>query len=142
MATSTPKSYRNQVMYQIFVRNFSKEGTFKGVIPKLDAIKDLGVDIVWFAPIHPIGETARKGSLGSPYAIKDYRKINPEYGSMDDFKATVDAIHKAGMKCIIDVVYNHTSPDSVLAAEHPEWFYHKPDGSFGNRVGDYRYYRP
>ena len=137
MAISTPKNYRNQVMYQIFVRNFSKDGTFKAVIPKLDAIRDLGVDIVWFAPIHPIGEKARKGSLGSPYAIKDYRGINPEYGTIEDFKKTVDAIHKAGMKCIIDVVYNHTSPDSVLANEHPEWFFHKEDGSFGNRVGDW-----
>ena len=137
MAVSTPKSYRNQVMYQIFVRNFSKEGTFSAVIPRLNEIKELGVDIVWFAPIHPIGEKARKGSLGSPYAIRDYRAINPEYGSLDDFKAAVEAIHKAGMKCIIDVVYNHTSPDSVLATEHPDWFYHKPDGSFGNRVGDW-----
>ncbi len=137
MAKTTSKSFRNQVMYQIFVRNFSKEGTFKAVIPSLDRIKDLGVDIVWFAPIHPIGEQARKGSLGSPYAIKDYRAINTEYGTMDDFKKTVDAIHEAGMKCIIDVVYNHTSPDSVLAREHPEWFFHKPDGSFGNRVGDW-----
>ncbi len=137
MSKTTSKNLRNQVMYQIFVRNFSKEGTFKAVIPSLPRIKGLGVDIVWFAPIHPIGEKARKGSLGSPYAIKDYRAINPEYGTMEDFKKTVKAIHDEGMKCIIDVVYNHTSPDSVLANEHPEWFYHKPDGSFGNRVGDW-----
>ena len=137
MSKTTSKNLRNQVMYQIFVRNFSKEGTFKAVIPSLPRIKGLGVDIVWFAPIHPIGEKARKGSLGSPYAIKDYRAINPEYGTMEDFKKTVKSIHDTGMKCIIDVVYNHTSPDSVLANEHPEWFYHKPDGSFGNRVGDW-----
>lgn len=137
MSQSTPKNLRNKVMYQIFVRNFSKEGTFKAVQKSVDRIKDLGVDIVWFAPIHPIGEKARKGSLGSPYAIKDYRAINPEYGTIDDFKEAVNAIHEAGMKCIIDVVYNHTSPDSVLASEHPDWFYHKSDGSFGNRVGDW-----
>ncbi len=137
MSKTTSKTLRNQVMYQIFVRNFSKEGTFKAVIPSLDRIKDLGVDIVWFAPIHPIGEKKRKGSLGSPYAIKDYRSINPEYGTINDFKETVQAIHNAGMKCIIDVVYNHTSPDSILANEHPDWFYHKSDGSFGNRVGDW-----
>ncbi|MBR4668852.1 MAG: alpha-amylase [Butyrivibrio sp.] len=137
MAKSTSKGLRNKVMYQIFVRNFGKEGTFKEVAKSIDRIKDLGVDIVWFAPIHPIGEKARKGSLGSPYAIKDYRSINPEYGTLDDFKKTVEAIHEAGMKCIIDVVYNHTSPDSILANEHPEWFYHKADGSFGNRVGDW-----
>ena len=137
MAKSTSKSHRNQVMYQIYVRNFSEEGTFRAVIPSLNRIKDLGVDIIWFAPIHPIGKKARKGKLGSPYAISDYRAVNPEYGTMDDFKETVAAIHAAGMKCMIDVVYNHTSPDSVLSMEHPEWFFHKSDGSFGNRVGDW-----
>ena len=137
MARTTEKTLRNQVMYQIFVRNFSKEGTFKAVTKELPRIKKLGVDIVWFAPIHPIGKKCRKGTLGSPYAISDYRKVNPEYGTLADFKATVKAIHDNGMKCIIDVVYNHTSPDSVLSKQHPEWFYHKEDGSFGNRVGDW-----
>jgi glycosidase len=137
MAATTDKSLRNMVMYQIFVRNFSEEGTFLQVIPQLDRIKTLGVDIVWFAPIHPIGKISRKGSLGSPYAISDYRAINPEYGSLDDFKRVVEEIHNRGMKCIIDVVYNHTAPDSVLVQEHPEWFYHKEDGSFGNHVGDW-----
>ena len=137
MAEFTSKELRRQVMYQIFVRNFSPEGTFSAVIPELDRIQALGVDIVWFAPIHPIGKKQRKGSLGSPYAISDYRAVNPEYGTVDDLRAVVEQIHARGMKCIIDVVYNHTSPDSVLAAEHPEWFYHRPDGSFGNRVGDW-----
>ena len=137
MASVTSRTLRNQVMYQIFPRNFSKEGTFRGIIPQLDRIRDLGVDIIYFTPIHPIGEKARKGSLGSPYAIKDYRAINPEFGTLDDFKELVEEIHNRGMKCIMDVVYNHTSPDSVLAHNHPEWFYHKPDGSFGNRVGDW-----
>ena len=125
------------MMYQIFVRNFSEEGTFAAVIPELDRIKALGTDIVWFMPIHPIGKLQRKGSLGSPYAISDYRAVNPEFGNIDDLRMVVDAIHERGMRCIIDVVYNHTSPDSVLSREHPEWFYHKPDGSFGNRVGDW-----
>ena len=137
MATNTSKDLRNKLMYQIFVRDFSVEGTFSAVISELNRIRDLGVDIIYLLPIHPIGEVARKGSLGSPYAIRDYRAINPEYGSEADFCSLLDAIHKKGMKCIIDVVYNHTSPDSVLAKEHPEWFYHKPDGSFGNRVGDW-----
>ena len=137
MSKNTAKTLRNQTVYQVYVRNFSKEGTFKEVTGSIARIKKLGVDVVWFAPIHPIGETKRKGKLGSPYAIKDYRSINPEYGTIDDFKETADAIHAAGMKCIIDVVYNHTSPDSVLACSHPEWFYHKSDGSFGNHVGDW-----
>ena len=137
MAATTDKGLRGQVMYQIFVRNFSETGRFSDVLPALDRIKALGTDIIWFAPIHPIGEISRKGSLGSPYAIRDYRAVNPEYGSLDDFKNLVDAIHARGMRCIIDVVYNHTAPDSVLAREHPEWFYRRADGSFGNRVGDW-----
>ena len=137
MAICTPKSYRNQVIYSIFVRNYSTEGTFEAVRRDLDRIKGLGVDVIWLLPIHPIGEKARKGTLGSPYAIRDYRAVNPEYGTLEDFKRLVDDIHRHGMKCIIDVVYNHTSPDSRLAQEHPEWFYHRPDGSFGNRIGDW-----
>jgi len=92
---------------------------------------------VWLMPIHPIGEASRKGTLGSPYANMDYRSVNPEYGTMDDFKALVDAIHENGMRCMIDVVYNHTSPDSVLWREHPEFFYKRPDGTPGNHVGDW-----
>lgn len=128
---------RNMMMYQVFVRNHSEEGTFEGVLKDLDRIKALGTNIIYLLPIHPIGEKNRKGSLGCPYAIKDYRAVNPEYGTLEDFKKLVSAIHDKGMKCIMDVVYNHTSPDSVLSVEHPEWFYHKEDGSFGNRIGDW-----
>ena len=137
MAKDTRKEYRNQIMYSVFVRNYSPKGTFEGVRRDLKRIRSLGVDIIWLMPIHPVGEKCRKGTLGSPYAIRDYRAVNPEFGTLKDFKRLVDDIHDHGMKCIIDVVYNHTSPDSVLAQEHPEWFYHKPDGSFGNRVGDW-----
>lgn len=137
MAINTMKQYRNQVMYSVFVRNYSQEGTFEAVRRDLDRIKALGVDIIWLMPIHPIGEKARKGTVGSPYAISDYRKVNPEFGTVEDLQHLADDIRAKGMKCIIDVVYNHTSPDSWLAANHPEWFYHKPDGSFGNRIGDW-----
>lgn len=137
MAQNTKKELRNQVMYSVFVRQYSKEGNFEGVRKDLQRIKDLGVDIIWLMPIHPIGAVNRKGTLGSPYAIRDYRSVNPEYGTMKEFRRLVADIHAHGMKCIIDVVYNHTSPDSVLAGTHPEWFYHKPDGSFGNKIGDW-----
>lgn len=137
MAGTTKKSYRNQVMYSVFVRNYSEEGTFQALRRDLKRIRNLGTDIIWLMPIHPLGEKARKGCLGSPYAIRDYRAVNPEFGSLGDFKNLVEDIHSLGMKCIIDVVYNHTSPDSWLAEHHPEWFYHKDDGSFGNRVGDW-----
>lgn len=137
MATQTKAELRNQVMYSIYVRNYSEAGTFKAVEQDLDRIQKLGVDIIWFMPIHPVGEKAKKGQLGSPYAIKNYREINPEFGNMEDFKSVVNAIHEKGMKCIIDVVYNHTSPDSWLVENHPEFFYKKPDGTMGNRVGDW-----
>ena len=137
MAKHTAREYRNQIIYSVFVRNYSQEGTFEAVWRDLTRIKALGTDIVWLLPIHPTGEKARKGSLGSPYAIRDYRAVNPEYGTLEDFRRLVDEIHALGMKCIIDVVYNHTSPDSWLAQHHPEWFYHRADGGFGNRVGDW-----
>ena len=137
MADQTKKELRNLLMYQIFVRNYSEAGTFSAVMEDLDRIKALGVDIIYLLPVHPIGLKCRKGTLGSPYAIRDYREINPEYGTLSDFQALVNAIRQKGMKCIIDVVYNHTSPDSVLRKQHPEWFYKKEDGSFGNRVGDW-----
>ena len=137
MAKNTDKNDRNQIMYSIFVRNYTAEGTFEGVRRDLDRIRGLGTDIIWLMPIHPTGEKCRKGTLGSPYAIRDYRAVNPEFGTLEDFQRLVDDIHAHGMKCVIDVVYNHTSPDSWLAEHHPEWFYHKPDGSFGNRVGEW-----
>lgn len=137
MAIPTSKAYRNQVMYSVFVRNYSEEGTFEAVRRDLRRIRELGVDIVWLLPIHPVGEKARKGALGSPYAIRDYRAVNPEYGTLEDFRRLVDEIHGLGMRCIIDVVFNHTSPDSWLAQNHPEWFYRTKSGGFGNKVGEW-----
>ena len=137
MAITTSKTNRNMVMYSVFVRNYSEEGTFKQLQNDLDRIKALGVDIIWLLPIHPVGVVERKGAVGSPYAIKDYRAIDPALGTKEDLKELVQEIHARGMRCIIDVVYNHTSPDSWLAQHHPEWFYHKPDGSFGNKVGEW-----
>ncbi len=128
-------SLRNLTLYSIFIRNFG--GSFSAVADEIPRLKALGVDLVWLMPIHPIGTAKRKGSLGSPYAISDYRAVNPEFGTMDDFIALCDTIHRHGMKVLIDVVYNHTSPDSVLKKTHPEWFYKKSDGSFGNRIGDW-----
>ena len=108
MAITTSKAYRNQLLYCVFVRNYSQEGTFEALRADLPRIKDLGTDIIWLMPIHPLGEKARKGSLGSPYAIRDYRGINPEFGNLEDFQNLVEDVHNHGMKCIIDVVYNHT----------------------------------
>ena len=137
MAANTDISLRNAVIYSIYVRSHTEEGTFLSVIPDLDRIKALGTDIIWLMPIHPIGEKNKKGSLGCPYANRDYRTVNPCYGTMDDFQVLVCAIHEHGMKCMIDVVYNHTSPDAVLVSEHPEFYYRKPDGSFGNKTAEW-----
>lgn len=137
MAKETLKSLRNQVVYSIYVRNHSEQGTFKAAEQDLERIRELGVDIVWLLPVHPIGVAARKGRLGSPYANLDYRGINPELGTMADFKSLVQAIHRNGMKCIMDVVYNHTSPDSVLVEQHPGFFYRTAEGKLGNRAGEW-----
>ena len=137
MAVDTKKSLRRQVMYSIFVRNYSEAGTFEAVRADLKRIRALGVDVIWLMPIHPIGVVGRKGTVGSPYAIMDYRETDPAYGTKDDLRRLANDAHELGMRVIIDVVYNHTSPDSWLAKHHPEWFYHKPDGSMGNRFGDW-----
>lgn len=137
MAQETDISLRSKVIYSIYVRNHSEEGNFKGVIKDLDRIKDFGVDIIWLMPIHPIGQTNRKGSLGCPYSIEDFRKVNPEYGTVEDFQLLIDETHKREMKVMIDVVYNHTSHNSKLFNEHPEWFYRKKDGATGNKVGEW-----
>ena len=137
MASKTDVSLRNQVIYSIYVRNHTEEGTFLSIIPDLDRIRNLGTDIIWLMPIHLIGVEKKKGSLGCPYAIQNYRDVNPCYGTKEDFKKLVDEIHERGMKCIIDVVYNHTSPDSVLVKHNPEYFYKNENGEFGNMAGDW-----
>ncbi|WP_163216106.1 alpha-amylase family glycosyl hydrolase [Clostridium thermarum] len=137
MALDTSKNLRNAIIYSVYVRNYGKNGKFIDVENDLQRVKDLGTDIIWFLPIHPIGELNRKGIKGSPYAIRDYREVNPEYGTLEDFKRLVDKIHQYGMKAMMDIVYNHTSPDSYLVKNRPEYFYKKPDGKIGNKVGDW-----
>ncbi|HPT12256.1 MAG TPA: alpha-amylase family glycosyl hydrolase, partial [Bacteroidales bacterium] len=121
---------RNMVLYEINVRQFSKSGSFAGVDSSLAEIKDLGVNVLWFMPIYPIGEINRKGELGSYYSIKDYKGINPEFGSIDDFKALVSKAHQMGFHVILDWVGNHTSWDNKMATDHPEWFEKDSTGKF------------
>lgn len=128
---------RNQVIYQVFIRNHTLEGTIQALIQDLDRIKDLGVDILYVLPIHPIGELKRKGSMGSPYSIQDYRQVSPDLGSMADFQTLIQEVHKKNMKIMMDIVFNHTSRDSALLKNHPEWFYQNKEGEFANRVGDW-----
>lgn len=118
-----PEWSKNATMYELNVRQFSKEGTFNAVIPELPRLKKMGIDIIWLMPIHPIGVKNRKGTLGSYYAVKDYKAVNPEFGDDKSFKELVDATHAAGMKIIIDWVANHSSPDNVWVEQgHKDWY--------------------
>lgn len=126
----------NEIIYQIFVRNYSQEGTFNSVEKDLKRIKDLGIDIIYLMPINEIGEKNRKGSYGSPYASKDYYSISKDLGTLSDLKNLIDKTHEDGMKIIVDMVFNHTAPDSILYEQHPEFYFLK-NGKPGNRVGDW-----
>ncbi len=128
MTATTPDSVRDLIIYEVYVRNHGPNGTFDDVTADLPRIRDLGVDVVWLMPIHPIGLEGRKGSLGSPYAIRDYRDVNPEHGTREDLRRLIDRAHDLGLKVMIDVVYNHTARDSRLVAEHPEYFHQDADG--------------
>ena len=118
---NSPAWLRKAVVYEIFTRNFSKEGNLNAITARLDELKDLGVDILWLMPIHPTGEKMKKGSLGSPYAVRDYYAIDPSYGTTNDFKRLIAGAHQRGMKVIMDISAGHTAWDSVLM-EHPEFY--------------------
>lgn len=125
-----PDWSRDAVLYQINVRQFTPEGTFRSAQAQLPRLKALGVDILWLMPIHPIGADHRKGTLGSPYSVRDYYAVNPEFGTEADFKAFVDAAHAQGFKVILDLVANHTAWDNPLAKQHPDWYEKSWDGKF------------
>jgi cyclomaltodextrinase len=116
---------RNIVIYEVNIRQYSKEGTFAAVQKDLPRLKELGIDLIWVMPINPIGIKNRKGPLGaqgSYYSVRDYRAVNPEYGKLEDFKNLVNATHALGMKIIIDWVPNHSSWDNELTKTHPEYY--------------------
>lgn len=117
-----PDWAKNAVIYEVNIRQYSEEGSFNAVTEDLQRLKDMGIDIIWLMPIHPIGEKNRKGSLGSYYAVKDYKAVNPEFGNMDDFKALVDKAHGLDMKVIIDWVANHSSPDNVWIKDNLDYY--------------------
>lgn len=113
---------RNANIYEVNLRQYTKEGTIKAFAAHLPRLKKMGVDILWIMPVQPIGELNRKGTLGSYYAVRDYTAVNPEFGTMDDFKAMVDQAHGLGMKVILDWVANHTSWDNRWVSEHNDWY--------------------
>lgn len=125
-----PAWSNNAVIYQVNTRQFSEQGNFDGVREGLAHIQALGADIIWLMPIHPIGEKNRKGELGSPYAVKDYLAINPEFGDEASLRALIQAIHDRGMKVILDWVPNHSAWDNPLVTEHPQWYARDYKGDF------------
>ena len=126
----------NDVIYQIFPRNYSIDGKLKSIENDLERINSLGTTVIYLMPIHEIGVKNRKGTYGSPYAIKDYFSISKDLGNIGDLKALINKTHELGMKIILDMVFNHTSPDNVLLDEHEDYYYHR-DGKLCNRVGDW-----
>jgi glycosidase len=125
-----PEWSRNAAIYEVNIRQYTQEGTFNAFDSHLPKLKEMGIDILWFMPIHPIGVKNRKGSLGSYYSVKDYTDINPEFGSLEDFKNLVKSAHQLGMYVIIDWVANHTSWDNVWTEKHPEFFTRDSKGNY------------
>ena len=125
-----PEWSRNATIYEVNIRQYTPEGTFKAFEPHLQRLKNMGIDIIWLMPVHPIGIEKRKGTLGSEYSVKDYYGVNPEYGTLDDLKELVRKIHAMGMHVILDWVANHSAWDNPLTKEHPSWYTKTRDGNF------------
>lgn len=133
-ASPKPDWMNSAVIYEANLRQGTPERNLKGLQRQLPRLRDLGVDIVWLMPIHPISENGRKGALGSYYAVRDYKAVNPEFGTMEDFKEFVRTAHSLGMKVILDEVCNHTGRDNAWVTEHPEYYFRDKDGKM---VGPY-----
>lgn len=129
-----PDWHKNATIYEVNLRHFTPEGTFQAFEAHLPRLKEMGVDILWFMPIHPISETKRKGEMGSPYAVADYKDVNPDFGAMADFDHLLQAIHDQGMYAIIDWVPNHTGWDNPWITEHPEWYSKDADGKITDPI--------
>ncbi|MDB6165918.1 MAG: amyA [Lacunisphaera sp.] len=125
-----PEWSKNATIYQLNTRQFTADGTFRAAEKELPRLKALNVDIIWLMPVHPIGEKNRKGPLGSPYSVKDYLGVNPEFGTLEDLKHFVAAAHGLGLHVILDWVANHTAWDNPLAARHPDWYQKDWKGAF------------
>ncbi len=117
-------------IYEVNIRQYTQEGTFKAFIKEMPRLKAMGVKTLWMMPITPIAQEKKKGSMGSPYAAENYTAINPEFGTLDDFKTLVKEAHRLGLNVIIDWVANHTGWDHVWTKTHPEYYLHNADGSF------------
>lgn len=124
-----PAKAAGATIYEVNIRQFSPEGTFNTFAKDIPRLRELGVDMLWFMPIHPIGEKNRKEPLGSYYSVKDYKDVNPEFGTAEDFKNLVNKAHEAGMAVILDWVPNHSAYDNKWTTEHPEFYVRDKDGN-------------
>ena len=136
-ARSSQEWVKDAVIYQIWERAYSQKGDFNSITADLDRIKTLGVDVLWLMPVHPVGQVKKKGSVGSPYAVRDYYGVNPDYGTPADLKRLVAEAHKRNLKVIIDVVLNHTAWDNKLITEHPEFYKKNEKGEIVPPVPDW-----
>lgn len=127
---------KNANIYEVNLRQFTAEGTFNAFAKHLPRLKELGVNIIWFMPIQPVGIKNRKGNLGSAYSVQNYFAVNPDFGTLEDFKNLVKEIHKLGMYVIIDWVANHTSWDNVWVTEHPDWYKKNEKGEIHDYIYD------
>jgi glycosidase len=123
------------VIYQVNIRSFSNEGTINAIREKLSYIHDLGVNVVYLMPVYPIGQVNMAGAEGSPYAVKDYKAINPDFGTLEDLQALVNEAHDMDMAVILDWVANHTAFDNGWITEHPDWYKKDAQGNIISPVG-------
>lgn len=121
-SSPAPEWLESAVIYEANLRQGTPTRDFKGLQRELPRLRDLGVDVIWLMPIHPISKEQRKGTLGSYYAVQDYKAVNPEFGTLEDAKEFVRTAHSLGMKVILDEVCNHTGADNAWIKEHPGRF--------------------
>lgn len=134
---AAPAWSKSANIYEVNIRQYTPEGTIDAFAEHIPRLKEMGVDILWIMPVQPIGEKNRKGSLGSYYSIQNYTTVNPEFGSIKDFKKMVSAAHKAGMYVILDWVANHSAWDNPWITEHPDWYTKGKDGNIIPPVADW-----
>lgn len=135
--SETPEWSVDASIYEVNIRQYSPEGTFNAFTEHIPRLKEMGVEILWLMPVHPIGEENRKGPLGSYYAVADYKAVNPEFGTKEDFRALVETAHDYDMKVLLDLVANHTAWDAVWTEKNPEFYETDENGNFLPPVEDW-----
>ncbi|MCK9243766.1 MAG: alpha-amylase family glycosyl hydrolase [Candidatus Marinimicrobia bacterium] len=147
-AQTVPDWLKTACIYEVFVRAYSREGNFEALTKDLPRIKSLGMDCIWLMPIFPIGEKHRKGLMGSPYSIRDFKSVNPDLGTEQDLKNLVSNAHELGIKVILDIACNHSSWDNLLIEQHPDWYSQDAEGNIiapnddWSDVADFNYNSP